>query len=355
MGNPMILHSKPTLDKDDFEAVISVMESCHLGQGKIVFELESLFCNYYNKKYSYAVSNGFAAIHLSLIALGVKDGDEVIIPSYTCSALLNPILLLGATPIIADIEEKSFNISIQDVLNNLSNKTKAIIVPHIFGFPAKIDEIVSLGIPVIEDCAQSLGGSYKGKLLGSFGTLGVFSFYATKMICSGNGGMIITNDLNLSQTINNYRYYGHKKLHRYVAYNYHMTNLTAALAMSQLNKLESFVERRKAIASKYDGYFSKGSRIGINFENKNDACYYRFPVKLDCNIELVKSKMQEKGIQCGFGVLDGMHQIQKLDAQYYPNTELNLQSILTLPIYPSLKNEDVYYIASKLIEVIKKV
>ena len=348
----MILHSQPTLIETDLEAVTNVILSKHLEEGEIVEELETLFCNNFKKKHAFAVSNGFAAIHLSLIALGIKQDDEVIIPSYTCSALLNPILLLGGTPVIIDVEENSFNIDIKKLKNRITSKTKAIIVPHIFGFPAKIDEIISMNIPVIEDCAQSIGGKYKSRLLGSFGKLGVFSFYASKMITGGDGGMIITDDDNLAETIKNYRYYGHKKLHKFVAYNYHMTNLPASLIISQMNRLESFIAKRKNIASIYDSILWKRSDVFIEFQNKVESCYYRYPVKLNMNIDMVKAEMFNSGIQCGYGVLEGMHQMLNLPASNFNETEKNLKSILSLPIYPSLQEKDVYYISETLLKLI---
>lgn len=353
MERNVILHSKPTLDQSDTDMMMKVIESGHLEEGQFVQLLENEFKTNFESKYAVSVSNGFAAIHLSLIALGIGKGDEVIIPSYACAALLNPILLLGAQPIIADIDSASFNLSVSSVRNKLSKHTKAIIVPHTFGFPAPIDEIVAMGIPVIEDCAHSIGGEFKGKKLGSFGTLAVFSFYASKMICSGDGGMIITDDEKLNEIILNYRYYGHKKLHKFVAYNYHLTNLPAALASSQMNRLPSFIERRKQIASIYDSTFAGNSHIKINFDNKSSSCYYRYPVRLNGDIELIKRKMNEFGIQCGYGVLEGMHQMLDLDARGFPNTENNLKSILSLPIYPDLSDEDTLYIAENLIKLME--
>ena len=177
----MILHSRPTIDQRDIDCVSQVLLSGHLEDGANVRELELLFCSKFQRRYAVAVSSGFASILLSLKALRISDGDEVIIPSYTCPALLNPIRLLGAIPVLADVEENSFNIAFDNVAHLLSKKTKAIIIPHTFGFPANIDSIKELGIPVIEDCAQALGGSYHKAKLGSFGDLSVFSFYARKI------------------------------------------------------------------------------------------------------------------------------------------------------------------------------
>lgn len=353
MGRIMILHSKPTIDKDDISAVVSVLESNHLEEGDNVKELENHFKSYLNINFASSVSTGFAAIHLALKALDVKPGDEVIMPSYCCAAVLNPVLLLGAIPVIVDIDKSSFNISVEEVFSTITPRTKAIIAPHIFGFPCKIDELIATRVPIIEDCAQSLGGFYKGRKMGTFGTLSAFSFYATKMICGGDGGLISTQNLDLYNRILDYRYYGHKKLHKHVAYNYHLTNLPAALINTQLIKLDSFIKRRKQIAELYDEIFSHLDNIKIDFENKQDSCYYRYPVTISSNVDDVKLKMNESGIQCGYGVLDGLHQILELDKTKYPNTEQKLKTVLSLPIYPSLTDNEACYVAETLIKLLK--
>ena len=353
--NRLILHSKPTIEESDELAVIDILRSAHLEAGEKVAELENWFSKTYNVKYACAVSTGFAAIHLSLMALSINKGDEVIIPSYSCAALLNPVKLLGATPVVVDVGLNSFNISVDEITKKITKKTKAIIVPHIFGFPAQIDAICKLGIPIIEDCAQAVGGTYKEKTLGRFGDLSIFSFYASKMITSGDGGMIITDNPAYYKIIENYRYYGHKKLHRFDAYNYHLTNLPAALAASQMSRIDLFISKRKEIAKLYDHHFSGIDRIHINFEQRKDSCFYRYPVQINMDIEIVKLKMLEKGIQCGYGVLDGMHQVLRLPAGDYPNTEKLLKSVLSLPIYPTLTNKEVFYIADTLIDIIKNI
>ena len=146
-----ILHSGPTITQEDIHAVTEVLKSKHLEDGMMVEQFEDRMKNLIGRQYAVATTNGFSAIHLTLIALKVKENDEVIIPSYTCPALLNPVLLLKAKPVFADIAEGSFNISYQTIKDKITTKTKAIIVPHTFGFPADVREIESLGIPVVED------------------------------------------------------------------------------------------------------------------------------------------------------------------------------------------------------------
>lgn len=185
----MILHSKPTIDNRDIEEVKKVLKSGMIAQSKKVEEFEKNFSSYLKVKDSVVTSSGTSALHLSLIALNVKENDEVIIPAYCCSAILNSILYIRANPVLVDVNLDDFNISFKDVRKKLNKKTKAIILPHLFGQPADLQEIKNIDVPVIEDIAQSLGANYNNKKVGSFGTLSVCSFYATKVITCGEGGI----------------------------------------------------------------------------------------------------------------------------------------------------------------------
>ena len=347
----MILHSRPTIDASDIELVTHVLTSGHLEDGANVYNLEQLFCTRFHRKFAVAVSSGFASILLSLKAIGISSGDEVIIPSYTCQALLNPIRLLGAIPVLADVEDNSFNISAESIIPVLSRKTKAIIVPHTFGFPAKIDTIQELGIPIVEDCAQALGGSFHNKDLGTFGDMAVFSFYATKMIAAGDGGMIITDNEEYYRVLQDYRYYGHRRGCDTIAYNFHLTNLPAALAYSQMEKLDRFVKKRKELASLYELLLVDIPRVSTLFVNKEYSCYYRFPIRVD-DASFLISKMKEMGVACGYGVLDGMHQLLGLDKKNFPHTERNLKTIVSIPIYPLLSENEVKQVVNRLKQVI---
>ena len=347
----MILHSRPTIDQSDIESVAQVLRSGHLEDGTNVLELEQLFRSRFHRKYAIAVSSGFASILLSLKALGVTAGHDVIIPSYTCQALLNPIRLLGAKPVLADVEENSFNISFESVTRLISGKTRAIIVPHTFGFPAKIDAIKRFGIPIVEDCAQALGGFYQETELGTYGDLAVFSFYATKMIAAGDGGIIVTDNDEYYRIIQDHRYYGHRKGCSTLAYNFHMTNLPAALAFSQMKRLSWFIQKRKELALLYDELLADVTDVSTSFVNKESSCFYRYPIRVS-DAESVIKKMKCLGVGCGYGVLDGMHQIMGLEDKHFPNTEWNLKTIVSIPIYPLLSEKDVLQVVDALKQIL---
>lgn len=342
-----IYHSVPTIDESDIEAVASVLRSKHLEDGEVVREFERQIGLLIGLPFAAATSSGFASIHLSLLALGVGDGDEVILPSYTGNSVLNPVLLSGAKPIIADNSSNEFNLTVATIKDLISKKTKCVIVPHMFGFPAEIEEIGELGIPVIEDCAQSIGGTYNGKPLGSFGTISIFSFTASKMMTSGEGGMVLTNDEKLYRFVCDHRWYAHKKLHRALAYNYHMANLAAGLGLSQFARLNEFIKRRRKLATIYDKQFENNSKIFINWKNKSESIYYRYPIKIE-NRDEIKSKLLHEGIRSGFGVLDGMHQILELNDKEFPNACDLLSNVLSIPLHPSLTDQETNIIAEKV-------
>ncbi|MDR9443053.1 MAG: DegT/DnrJ/EryC1/StrS family aminotransferase, partial [Schleiferiaceae bacterium] len=203
-----IPHSLPSIDEKDIEAVVSVLRSKNLQDGALVGELEQMMTEWLKVPYAISTANGFGAIHLALLALDIQKGDEVIIPSYTCSALLHPISLVGAKPIITDIGKNSFNATLQSIKEKSSNRTRAIILPHTFGFPVNdIQAVKELGIPLREVCAQAIGGSLKGQKLGSIGDISIFSFYASKVVCGGDGGMLMTKDPELAKSARDYRSY----------------------------------------------------------------------------------------------------------------------------------------------------
>ena len=169
MTDEIIPHSRPSISDSDIKAVVSVLKSGQLSQGPKVREFEKKMALLIGKKKAVAVNSGSAALHLALLALDVKKSDEVIIPSFVCSAVLNAVNYTGATAVLVDIDPLTFNISVEATKRAITRKTKAIIVPHMFGCPAEIDKLSELGIPVIEDCAQSIGANFKSQKAGSFG------------------------------------------------------------------------------------------------------------------------------------------------------------------------------------------
>jgi len=343
----MITHSKVVLDKEDFTRVIAVLQSGQLAQGEIVSSLEDEIASFIKVKYAVAVSSGTAALHLSLLALGTGNGSEVIIPSYVCTALLNAVHYVGATPVLVDIDSDTYNINVDSVKKAITGKTRAIIVPHMFGLPADIDLIVSLGIPVIEDCAHSIGARFNGGYTGSFGVLSIFSFYATKMLGAGEGGMVLSNDLDLVETIRDLRDYDKRDTYK-VRYNYKMTDIQAALCNSLLKRLPFFLERREEIAGIYNSVFTgAGIKIPV-VPKKRDHIYYRYVVSSDNPLRFI-DEMNKRGINCRRPVFKPLHRYLELSG--YPIAERAWEKAVSIPIYPSLKTEEV----SKILDAAKTI
>ena len=236
---------------------------------------ESRMASFVGVKGAAAVSSGAAALHLALLALKVGPGCEVIVPSYVCPAVLSAVLYTGATPVVADIDPGSFNLSPEDAKRRLSAKTRAVIVPHMFGLPADLDALGALGVPVVEDLALALGSRRHGRRAGSFGTLAVCSFYATKMMATGEGGMVLGSDGALLAEIRDLRAMDEKEDFR-VRFNYKMTDMQAALGLSQLRKLTTFVARRREIADLYSDVLR---RLGLPVPCAPGECepvWYRY-------------------------------------------------------------------------------
>jgi perosamine synthetase len=340
----IIPHSRPFLDEEDHCGVLDVLRSGQLTQGERVADFEAAFCRETDLSGSVAVSSGTAALHLALLALGVGTGHEVILPSFVCTALWHAVRYTGATPVLADIEADAFNLSACDVMPRLTKNTKAIIVPHMFGQSADLDILLNLGIPVIEDCAQSLGSHYRGKPTGTFGTAAIFSFYATKVIAAGEGGMVVSRDRNLIDNIRDMRDYDEKE-NLATRFNYKLTDLQAALGISQLNKLTFFIARRRDIARRYDRVLWEASLPPPVTKPDRDHNYFRYVFLLD-NRDSFINYMIGKGIICRRPVFRPLHDY--LNQTDFEVTNHVWQRAVSVPIYPGLTDDEVESVLSHM-------
>jgi perosamine synthetase len=345
----VITHSKVVLEEEDLVSVSEVLRSGQLAQGKVVSSFENRVANSIGVRHGAAVSSGTAALHLSLISLGVSQGSQVILPSYVCTALLNAIHYVGATPAVVDIDPGSFNISVEDTKKALSDSTVAIMVPHMFGLPADMDEILSLGVPVIEDCAQAVGATYKGKIVGSLGHASVFSFYATKLICAGEGGLVLSDRAEFIERIRDLRDYDEKETYR-LRYNYKLTDIHAALGLSQFKKLPSLIRKRKEIARIYDDGLGGVIKRTPFVPHGREHIYYRYVVLVE-NVDKFIEDMRQKGIECRRPVFKPLHRYLNLPG--CPVTDDVWSKAVSIPIYPSLSREEVYRIVDTVNQIIQ--
>ena len=334
----MIPHSKPTIDQRDYDTVLKVLRSGQISQGKYVKRFEANLSEFVGVKGGVATNSGTSALHLALLALEAGKGDEIILPSYVCTALLNAINYAGATPVLVDIEPDSFNIDAKRVKESLTEKTKAIIVPHLFGLSADMEELLSFGIPLIEDCAQALGATYKGKQAGSFGALSIFSFYATKVIASGEGGMVLSDSPHILERVRDLLDYDNRDDYK-IRFNYRMTDLQAALGISQMEKLPSFLQKRRSIAKRYSLELANTPALLPTEDPEREHIFYRYVIRLEGNLEKLLERIKREGICCERPVYRPLHSYLGLSG--FPETERIWSGALSIPIYPSLTSDEV--------------
>ncbi len=334
----MIPHSRPAIGKEEIEAISKVIRSNMLAQGTEVKNFEEKMCQFIGATHAAAVSSGSAALFLVLKALNIGPGDKVALPAFVCTAPLNSIFQAGAEPLLVDIGIESYNISIKDLMKKINRKTKAIILPHMFGLPAEIEEVLNIGIPVIEDCAMSLGATYKEKMTGSFGIASIFSFYATKVITTGEGGMVLSNSAELIDRIKNSRSYDEREEYM-VRYNYKMTDFQAAIGQVQLTRLPEFINRRREIAAIYNKEFSLINVIlPVEYDYKN-SIYFRYVIRKPKNALQIIHTLRKKGIMTRRPVFKPLNRY--LNLTNFPNTERAYKESISIPLYPSLSDVEI--------------
>lgn len=350
----VISHSKPTIGVEEIKAAVDTLSNLELTVGTKVKEFEKIFSEYIGIN-AIATSSGTSALHLALIAIGISKNDEVIIPSHTCIAVAFPVLYQQAKPILADVNN-DYNISVKDIKRKITKKTKAVIVPHMFGYPADLEEIKEIceekDIYLVEDCAQSIGALYNAKKVGTFGDISIFSFNATKMMTTIQGGMVCTNNSDWIQIFKDLRY--HDQLRSFedagqrLKYSYRMSDVGAAMGIVQLKKLDYFIKRRREIASIYREKLND-KIIHPQESSKKRHVYFRYVIKIPYSSTAVIEKMREQNIICAVMHMPPLNRRAILKEfnknAEFPKTEEIINSTVSLPIYPSLKDEEAAYIA----------
>ena len=320
-----------------------------------VKEFEEKLAKFIGVKYAKAVNSGTNALHLALLSLGIRDNDEVILPSYICASVLSAVKYTRAKPVFVDIDpefrKKGYNISGRTIKDFINNETKAIIVPHMFGFPCEIDDIISLGVPVIEDCAHSLGAEYKSRKVGSIGDVSIFSFYSTKIISTEQGGMVLTSQEKIKDRLEDLTQYDKRDKYR-LSFNYSFTDIQAALGISQLEELNYFLQRRKEIGKIYDKAFSK-TRLHLP-PKVSGSIQYRYIIKTGNSKEknFLKEELKKRGIEAASPIFKPLHRYLGLEKNNFRNTEIVQETALTLPSYPALRDEEIEYIKSTLLKIL---
>ncbi len=345
-NSDLIPHSRPAIGQEEIEAVRAVLQSGQIAEGKKTAEFERTMAKRFGAKHAAAVNSGTSALHLALIAIGVGHGDDVILPGYVCTAVLNAVKYAGANPVLAEIDPETLNIDPADVRKRLTPKTKAVIAPHMFGLPARMDDLLYMNVPVIEDCAQSMGGMTEGGRVGMLGRAAVFSFYATKVIAAGEGGMVLTNSNDLAEKIRDLKDYDNREDYQ-VRYNYKMTDIAAAMGLCQLSRLAGFIARRREIARRY---FTAFANLDFNLPPQNpDHIYFRFVIQAKKKGYQWVQRLKEKGVVAEKPVFKTLQQYLSISG--YPITEHAWKHAVSIPVYPALSDSQV----DRIIEAVKDV
>jgi perosamine synthetase len=349
--------------------VNQVMQSTWLSHGRFVDELEKKICKFTKSKFVVSTSNGTSAIHLAYLALGLKKGDEVIIPGFGYLAAANIAVQMGLKPVFADVDLKTFCITADKIKKKITSKTKLIVVIHTYGNMCDLKPIMNIAkkrrIVVLEDSAESFGSKYKGKQSGSIADIGTFSFQSTKTVTSGEGGMVITNkNKNFKEKLRAFRNHGVKSTkyyHHLPGHNFRLPNLQAAIAYAQLKKFSKITKERKRVYQYYKKLFNNIEGITSQLFLPNIVpVIWTFAVLLDPKIfierDKIIKKMSKKGIETrnGFYSPCRLPMYKKFKTSHLKNSNFLSKNVICLPFFTDLKNKQIDFIFKTLLKFKKK-
>lgn len=372
-------YGQQQIDECDIQAVVDVLKGGFLTTGPSVQQFEEAIAKYVGAKYAVSFSNGTASLHAACYAAGITEGDEVITTPMTFVASANCILYQGGKPVFADIDNETYNISPKSIEEKITNKTKAIIPVHFTGQPVELDAIQKIAkennLVIIEDAAHALGATYKNKKIGSIGDMTMFSFHPVKHITTGEGGVITTNNPLFYEKLVQFRTHGiernpQKLLEnhgpwyyemQFLGYNYRLTDIQAALGLSQLSKLDSFIKNRKKYVDTYNKEFSYLSEIIIPKQlPQTDSSWHLYILRLNtkllkCNRKEIYEALQKENI--GVNVhyipvhLQPFYQKLGYGKGICSQAENVYEEIITLPLFPKMTEADVW----DVIKAVRKV
>jgi perosamine synthetase len=366
--------NQPCIGKEEIEAVTEVLKDGLLtdksGAGPQVLQFEKAFSKYTGAKYAIAVNSGTAALHASLMASNIGQGDEVIVPSFTFAATVGAVLLVGAKPIFIDIDPKTYCVRADLIESKISNRTSAIIPVHLYGLPADMKAIINIarqsGLTVIEDAAQALGAEYQDKKIGNIGDASCFSFYGVKNITTGEGGMITTNDAEFAEKVRRVRVHGEERPYwvSTLGHNYRMSEIAASIGNAQLKKLPIFLEKRRKNAEHLTKKLQDIKTLDLTLEPEGSKhAWHLYTVRMrGANAgkrNRVLSKLRSKNIEAAVYYETPVHLLplyqkyasQKTDLQ---ETEKASRQVFSLPIHPMVKQDQIEEIAKNVERILTK-
>ncbi len=356
----MIPAAKPIIGDEEREAVDRVLRSGMLAQGPEVKAFEDEFSAHVGGRHCVAMNSGTSALHLGFIAAGIKPGDEVIVPSFSFAATANSVVLAGAVPVFADIDPRTFNLDPDHVETLITKKTKAIMPVHLYGHIAamdRFDEISSkYGVKIIEDAAQGHLASLNGRNSGEFGVVASFSFYPTKNMTAGEGGMVVTDSAEVARTLRLLRNQGQEIRYQneIIGFNTRMTDIHAAIGRVQLAKLPGWTKQRQDNAAYLDANL-KGVVVPYVQANTKHS-YHQYTIRIlggsAQKRDAFMAAITEKGVGCGVYYPTPIHRLPSFNLSLnLPETELVIKECVSLPVHPSLSADDLKTIVSVVNEV----
>ena len=383
MNKDFLFFHKPFISDDEVDEIVDTVRSGWLSMGPKTIKFEEAFNSYIGCKKSIAVSSWTAAGHLTLEAYGIRPGDEVIVPTMTFPATAEIVCYFGAKPVIVDVEEDTLNISLKEIEKAITSRTKAIIPVHYAGQPCDMDEIHEIAksnnLKVIEDAAHSLPATYKGKKVGTISDVTCFSFYATKTLSTGEGGMICTNDEEIAERCTIMRMHGINRdaWKRYTessswyyeviapGFKYNFTDLQASLGLPQLKKVDQMWQSRKNIAAKYTQALKDNELLTLHGVKENrDSSWHLFPIRLKLEfLKINRAQLIDEMRKLNVGA--GVHfmpihqhiyynQTFKLDNKNYPIASSVFPKLVSLPIYPGMQDGHVDRVINVLVDLLEK-
>lgn len=380
MRKEFLIFGSPLIEQPEIDEVVDSLKSGWLGTGPKVHKFEEMFRSYKGIKHAMALSSCTAALHLSMIVVGIKPGEEVILPAMTFAATANAVVYAGGVPVFADCSKETMNVDPEDIERKITKKTKAVIVVHFAGRPCEMDAIMEIarkhGLIVIEDCAHAIEAEYHGKKTGTLGDIGCFSFYATKNIVTGEGGMAVTDNKKYADKIKVLALHGmsrdawsrfsdegykHYQVVR-AGFKYNMMDIQAAIGIHQLPRIDKYRERRREIWNRYNEAF-KGLPVFTPAPDGPDTrhAYHLYTLLLDCdNLKLTRDEFLNGMTKQNIGV--GVHYIALHLHPYYqktfgckrgdfPNAEWVSDRTVSIPLSAKLTDQD----AEDVIEAVKNV
>ena len=359
--------SEPSIGTKEREYMNEAFDSGWISsKGPFISKFENEFAKFSSTKFAVSCSNGTAALHLAVKALGIREGDEVIVPNLTFASPANVVIYEKAKPVLVDVDKKYWCIDPDKVEENITKKTKAIIVVHLYGHPTDMGKIMNLAkehdLKVIEDCAEAHGATYKGMKVGSIGDIGCFSFYGNKIITTGEGGIITTNNQELAEKITILRDHGMRPSKRYwhdeVGYNYRMTNIQAAIGIAQMESIKEKILKRKWIARKYSEYINDNAELQSEMPWASNV--YWLPTLLLKENTLTVSRdslmvlLAKEGVESR-PVFYPLNEMQPYKSELsFPNSNYVSYHGISLPVSNTFDEEDIRFISNVFNEAITK-